>query len=645
MNQNKDCNCNDGIQKADMSDRYPYANDPNAALQNMDYKDWLVMGQERGGNPESLAEVKDAVNAGVAMVGTLMWTFGNPAFTGPLGGAICAVGLLIPLLWPEEQNPKKIWEEFMNNGETFFGKKIQDNERNRALAYLEAIKNKLEDYERALKEWEKDKNKETARRVSTEFNDVEGEIESALPHLKLNGYEPVLLTCYAEAALLHLNLLQQGVAFQSEWDKDVHPSRSAGSKFWKEKLMRRIGEYIDYCTKTYKDGLDTLKKDPNITWYIYNTYRREMTLTVLDLIALFPNYDVDKYPKGTRSELTREIYIPLSNEIIDSVMPFDEGERLLTRKPHQFTWMRSLRFLTRDKMDTSNKTCLGDVVFQYQYTKNDDTFNLASKDEYTQNFELGSRDEKITRLEVERYNTELVPNPNGIREIMGKVVTPSSGQSIKDYLYAVEKKGGNTRKNDVEGPSVELEAIKQRYGHQLSSVFVHSRTKGYYGRIYIYSFGWTHDGVDPENTIAEDTITQIPAVKASSVSGKNKTDYVVKGPGHTGGDLVKFKGYTRITMKCKTPIGQSYKIRIRYAANKEGKLIMHNWHNGQTIEKTLSKTYSDDDYTKYGSFEYVDFVEREVMNVDNTLFDLYDSMTNNPDTTILVDRIEFIPLD
>ena len=643
MNQNKDCNCNDGIQTMVSDNRYPYANDHNAVLQNMNYKDWMVMSQ-RGLVPR--VDNVTAATIGTTVAATLLWGFATNPIVGAGAAVICAFAALFPILWPDEQEPKKIWVEFMKYGETIFGKVIQEVEKNRALTYLVGMKKELEKYNDALEAWKKNKNRKTAEIVKQEFNDAGDYIDTKLEELKLEGYREILLPCYAQAAFLHLNLLQQGVAFGDEWDE----SSNFEQDYWYNLLMKRMEEYIDYCTKTYHDGLNILKNSPDITWSIYNTYRRDMTLTVLDLIALFPNYDMRKYPKGTKTELTREIYMDVGNEIIDRETTLEQCEASLTREPHVFTWLTGMKLFTNNDRYLTKKNCLGGVQSLYKYTNNMSAlWSPLSGSNYTHVSEqiLPSNFE-ISKFKILRYkNNNIAPLPIGITEMKWKINLVGNEGQYEEVIYNVDSGGSNESvENDIQIEQPKCNSPEKPCNlasHILSGIFIKQKKYGNYDLLYKYSFGWTHTSVNRHNTIAEDAITQIPAVKAASVKS-NKGNYVVKGPGHTGGDIVKLNNYTKITIKCKVPQGKKYKVRIRYAANKDCELGMYIYHNGQTTVKKLLKTYSSEDYTKYSSFQYIDFIENILMYDDNIHFDLYDN-NNTSDTSILIDKIEFIPLE
>lgn len=90
-------------------------------------------------------------------------------------------------------------------------------------------------------------------------------------------------------------------------------------------------------------------------------------------------------------------------------------------------------------------------------------------------------------------------------------------------------------------------------------------------------FSWTYNSVDPNNIIASDKITQIPAVKGYLV-GNGTT--VVRGPGSTGGNLVKLptaQEVPQFQIAVRPPSSardRPYTIRIRYASESNAVLFV-----------------------------------------------------------------------
>ncbi|MEN3133072.1 delta endotoxin C-terminal domain-containing protein [Bacillus cereus] len=184
------------------------------------------------------------------------------------------------------------------------------------------------------------------------------------------------------------------------------------------------------------------------------------------------------------------------------------------------------------------------------------------------------------------------------------------------------------------------------YSHRLSYIAkVEKLANNKHSVAYNYSLGWTHYSVDPKNTIAKYKITQIPAVKASV---NNKDIYVLEGPGHTGGDLVQLSGLSEdgLEIRCFVANTRNYKIRLRYATNTDTTLKITVKDTGTTTSYLeVKKSYDGDieKYKEYGNFDYVNcdhIVEgRKGKYVNITI------QNDLQDTFILLDKIEFIPLE
>ncbi|WP_416665107.1 delta endotoxin C-terminal domain-containing protein, partial [Bacillus anthracis] len=129
------------------------------------------------------------------------------------------------------------------------------------------------------------------------------------------------------------------------------------------------------------------------------------------------------------------------------------------------------------------------------------------------------------------------------------------------------------------------------------------------GQIGAVALEWTHMLVDPYNIVAPDKITQIPAVKAYSISGAASA---IKGPGSTGGDLVKISNGTttgNMKMFLVTPPGPYlYRLRIRYASNMQTHLTGHLQGGGTytPFQLTVPATTTDITNLTYNKFKYID---------------------------------------
>lgn len=139
--------------------------------------------------------------------------------------------------------------------------------------------------------------------VRTRFEDLYSAISPSMERFSVPGYKILLLPVYTQAANLHLVMAQDAERYGIQWEM----TQQTIDFYYKEQREKAV-KYAGYCVKWYKEGLDSLKKSSAGDWIKYNRYRREMTLSVLDYVALFSAYDLRIYPIKTTPQLTREIY-------------------------------------------------------------------------------------------------------------------------------------------------------------------------------------------------------------------------------------------------------------------------------------------------------------------------------------------------
>ncbi|MEN3133073.1 insecticidal delta-endotoxin Cry8Ea1 family protein [Bacillus cereus] len=392
---------------------HPLANEPTAVLQGMDYKDWLVMGQQRSGEPELMVEVKDGLSAAINVVAAIV------AFSNPVTAAgLAIIGTVLPVLWPEnEESVQGIWKDFMNSTEKLIDEKIEKVVRNSALSTLEGLQEQLKNYAKFLKDWlENPSDQSFGGNVGDYFENTHSAFLGAMPHFKSAEHEILLLPVYAQAANLHLLLLRDAAIYGKEWG---FPQSEIDLYY---KLQSEYTEkYINHCVKWYNKGLKILKNRPNKLWHVVNKYHRNMTIKVLDTVALFSNYDTSKYPveknnpgRLPKLELTREIYTLLDS--IANLVDVEEAERSLTRKPHLFTWLDGLQFYTKKTTTTHIPPvqCLSDIKNFYHYTYNNQS-NNSKDDDAKRRLIFSGLD--IYKLKTQRHLDKVMPSWGGDAEV------------------------------------------------------------------------------------------------------------------------------------------------------------------------------------------------------------------------------------
>lgn len=127
--------------------------------------------------------------------------------------------------------------------------------------------------------------------------------------------------------------------------------------YYENQLRTRITNYTNHCIRTYQEGLTTLSRNQDArSWLNFNEFRIDMTLMVLDFVAVFPTYDPVNYPLPTNVELSRIIYTNpvgtsgnefntwyLTNRYLAN---FRDLEREARRTPSLTTWLNRIQIFS-----------------------------------------------------------------------------------------------------------------------------------------------------------------------------------------------------------------------------------------------------------------------------------------------------------
>ncbi|MEC3021866.1 insecticidal delta-endotoxin Cry8Ea1 family protein [Bacillus cereus] len=269
-------------------------NETDIELKNINHEDFLRMSEHESIDP--FVNVS-TIQTGIGIAGKILGTLGVP-FAGQIASLY---SFILGELWPKG---KSQWEIFMEHVEELIDQKISTYARNIALADLKGLGDALAVYHESLESWIKNRNNARATSVvKSQYIALELLFVQKLPSFAVSGEEVPLLPIYAQAANLHLLLLRDASVFGKEWGL----SNSQISTFY-NRQVERTSDYSDHCVKWYSTGLNNLRGTNAESWVRYNQFRKDMTLMVLDLIALFPSYDTLVYPIKTTSQLTREVY-------------------------------------------------------------------------------------------------------------------------------------------------------------------------------------------------------------------------------------------------------------------------------------------------------------------------------------------------
>ncbi|KAB2393475.1 MULTISPECIES: insecticidal delta-endotoxin Cry8Ea1 family protein [Bacillus cereus group] len=627
------------------SERFSLATDQTSTLQIENDVDYLRVSEgaenEVLSNHEALISAPGLVDITANITSTILGALGVPV----LGTIVKLYSKLFGFLWGATpgQDP---WKELMDRVEILIEQKLTEYARSKALAELEGLQNIMKSYVDALESWQNNSRNSQARLlVQQRFVVADSHFKKAMPSFAIKNYEVSLLPVYAQAANLHLLLLRDSQIFGKEWGMPQNEI----DIFYNEQL-NSLEKYSDHCVEWYHTGLNQLKDKGSSAknWVDYNRYRREMTLAVLDIVALLPNYDIYMYPMPVHAELTREIYtdpvgsyLPYKGNFYDVMSwyemtkayrqpTFQELENLI-RKPSRFTWIDNLQMYTRKRQSSQYEYYnywVGLVLKQSLISASEPNVIITSgeitseKDRFDFSFYGPLPIYKVICNYIGRYESSLV----GVNQVEFYYLvnnTPEKQEYKKDIVV-------------MQQSQKTIDSTEELNNHTLSFIesfdlyWNNKNEKG--GTIPI--FGWTHHSVAPKNIIFEDKITQVPVIK----SNDGTQSEVIQGPGYTGGNLIRgsrYMGNLTITPPS-SKYGKKYRMRIRYAADSDGLLEVQIHKNRSTYQMPFKATMKKGEAFKFNSFQYV---EKEV-----TLETFHAGIFLNAHNGLYLDKIEFIPM-
>nr|WAU17184.1 Cry9Bb-like protein [Bacillus thuringiensis] len=649
--------------------QYPLARDPNAAFQNMNYKDYLKMSDgdyvDSYINPGLSIGRRDVTLTGVGIVALIVGTLG-----GPVGGIVTGlISSLLGLLWPSNDND--VWEAFMAQIEELIEQRIADQVVRNALDNLTGLRDYYNQYLLALEEWQERPNAVRSTLVFNRFETLHSHFVTSMPSFGSGPgserYAVQLLTVYAQAANLHLLLLRDADIYGARWGL-----RESQIDLYFNELQNRTRDYTNHCVTAYNNGLEEIRGTSPASWLRYHQFRRETTLIALDLVAIFPYYNVREYPIGVNPQLTRDVYtdpigVTFRREdwetgvecrpwVNTPYMSFSDLENAIIRPPHLFETLRNLT------IHTGRYNLVGGARFIEGWVGHSVTnTRLGNSTVFTSNYgSLPPRFQvfNFTNFDVYQINTRA--DSTGTFRIPGFAVTRA--QFIPGGTYSVAHRDPGACQQDYDSieelPSLDPdEPINRSYSHRLSHVTLYKYTLSDtdYGVINYTDYGsmpayvWTHRDVDLTNTITADRITQLPLVKASTLPAGTT---VVKGPGFTGGDILRRTTngtFGTLHVRVNSPLTQQYRLRVRFAST--GNFSIRVLRGGTSIgDARFGSTMNRGQELTYESFVTREFTTTGPFNPPFTFTQTQEILTVNAEGVstggeYYIDSIEIVPVN
>lgn len=214
------------------------------------------------------------------------------------------LGALAEILWPKGESA---WDQVKAKVEQLVQSKIDEAVYSLAQDKLKGLQILVTCYSNAIKDKDIDS-------IKTKWIDVSLSFAEALPQFQYkdeNDKAVMMLPLFAQFANMHLAVLRDGVIGGKDWGLNA-----AEQQRNIDNLKSTIQDFTDYALLMYNARLGLLRLIPVVgddcaPFIFVNSFRRGMTLTVLDFVPTWAYYDVSdpKNQNGAKvPPLTREIY-------------------------------------------------------------------------------------------------------------------------------------------------------------------------------------------------------------------------------------------------------------------------------------------------------------------------------------------------
>ncbi|HDR4509408.1 TPA: pesticidal protein, partial [Bacillus thuringiensis] len=402
------------------------------------------------------------------------------------------------------------------------------------------------------------------------------------------------------------------------------------------------------AVRWYNTGLERVWGPDSRDWIRYNQFRRELTLTVLDIVSLFPNYDSRTYPIRTVSQLTREIYTnPVLENFDGSFRGSAQGIEGSIRSPHLMDILNSITIYTdahRGEYYWSGHQIMASPVGfsgpEFTFPLYGTMGNAAPQQRIVAQLGQGVYRTLSSTLYRRPFNIGI--NNQQLSVLDGTEFAYGTSSNLPSAVY---RKSGTVDSLDEIPPQNNNVPPRQGFSHRLShvSMFRSGFSNSSVSIIRAPMFSWIHRSAEFNNIIPSSQITQIPLTKSTNLGSGTS---VVKGPGFTGGDILRRTSPGQIStlrVNITAPLSQRYRVRIRYASTTN--LQFHTSIDGRPINQgNFSATMSSGSNLQSGSFRTVGFTTPFNFSNGSSVFTLSAHVFNSGNE-VYIDRIEFVPAE
>ncbi|MES9779907.1 insecticidal delta-endotoxin Cry8Ea1 family protein [Bacillus thuringiensis] len=632
--------------------RFPLDNTQYKKLQNMKYENMSTAYQKNGDYAKlpiiTAVDWSTASSALILVAGTLI-SIGSVG----VGAAVTTIGTMLPLFWSDLFGTpgENTWQNLIMQGNAVYP--VQDftpyflqslnNEIGRSKAVLEL-------FDDIFNYWQEYDTPRAREEVAQQFRNTNTTIVGSLGVISnAREFDIISLATYASLALLHLTLLRQGVKYADKWGL----AREEGA-YYKNQLKDRIATYTNYCQSRYRAGLDRLRTGTFYgAWVSFNTYRREYTISVLNIIAMFSTFDPDRYPFNytTNTQLTEKIHVPTRNSSETFYNGFPDLSNTEAKLVPTLSLFKSLSRLDFYSSFTNGTYFLNGIKNHYTYIDgtNAGSLNIIGDERHITYLDGSILSPLVHQCEYDQILTAVINTPNyGISRLAftSRNLPPYEVYSADNGIQPVRTAKVLPIQPSSLPPSIppSLRPYMVPINYQLSDMT--AINTGPFNPDILYNFSWM---VASDNNVIQggNHITQIPAVKGNILQNGAK---VREGPGHTGGPIVEFGPHTpanppALKIRCQVSPAAASKylnMRIRYASNSTIATNL-DFIIGGEVRNSMAFPGTNADITKidipYNNFNTVEF---QIINPKNVGFmDVSITKASNINGTFLIDKIEF----
>ncbi len=227
---------------------------------------------------------------------TIATAFGLVPVVGTLLNA------LVYILWPASGDD--IWGEIEQQVEQLIDQEIDQLVYEQVQNSLQGLQYNVNFYLEALQNSAGD-----PQVISDTWIAVSVDFLQQLPSFQAEEYQVLLLPLFGQFVNLHLSLLRDGVLNGTSWGWTP-----AFLTQIQTSLTSYIQSYTQYANQTYQQGYQNIVNTTQTNnhecqpFLSTNAFVRQMTLTVLDFVNLWPYFDPSVYSTPVTVYLSREIY-------------------------------------------------------------------------------------------------------------------------------------------------------------------------------------------------------------------------------------------------------------------------------------------------------------------------------------------------